>query len=190
MGNGIKAVASKTMNFFTSVAKLIRTGVQRVAEVVVNGVRKVVSFFKKIIEYSYNGVKIVGKLISALGKQLIHTLTFKRGIPYLIDFYNELKSRNVDIKDDKNQEVNPNQFFNNLAENMGENDQIRIKVEVTKTNQSQEQSICDFEENDDEELKYLQIEGLTEKNSVAKIGDSEISLDNISNADTNYEEEN
>ena len=188
MGNAIKVVASKTMNFFASVGNFIKTGVKKVAEVVVNGVKKVVSFFKKIIEYSYNGIKIVGKLISAVGRQLIHTLTFKKGIPYLIEFYNELKSKNVSVKDENNKEVNPNEFFNKLAENMDENDQIKIKAEVEKTDKSQEQSICDFEENDDDELNYLNIVGLTEKDAVAKIGDGEVSLDNISNADTNCEE--
>ena len=187
MGNGIKAVAYKTLSFFESVGNLIKTGVKMVSEVVVNGVRKVVSFFKKIIEYSYNNIKIVGKLMYALGRQLIHTLTFKKGIPYLIDFYNELKSRNVSVKDEKNNEVNPNEFFNNLANQMGENDQIKIKAEIAKTEKSEEQTICDFTENDDEELNYL--EGLTEKDAVAKIGDREISLDNISNADTNCEDE-
>lgn len=189
MGNGIKAVAYKTLNFFESVGNLIKTGVRKVSEVVVNGVKKVVSFFKKIIEYSYNGIKIVGKLIYALGRQLIHTLTFKKGIPYLIDFYNELKSRNVSVKDEKNNEVNPNEFFNNLAEQMGENDQIKLLAQIAKTEKSEEQIINDFEENDEDELNYLQLEGLTEKDAVAKIGDGEISLDNISKADTNCEDE-
>ena len=187
MGNAIKTVASKTMNFFAKAASFVKTGVRNVAEVMVNGVKKVVSFFKKVIEYSYNGVKIAGKLLSYLGRQIIHTLTFKKGIPHLIEFYNELKSRNVNIKDEKGEDVNPDQFFNNFAEQMGENDQIKIKVDICKTEKSMEESICDFENNDEEELKY--IEGLNVKESYAKIGDKEISLDTISNADTACEEE-
>jgi hypothetical protein len=188
MGNAIKTVASKTMNFFAKVAKLIKTGVQKIGEVIVNGVKKVVSYFKKIIEYSYNGVKIVGKLIAALGKQLVHTLTFKKGIPHLIDFYNELKSRNVKIKSETGEEVKPDQFFENLAQQMGENDQLRVKTEIIKTEQSQDQSVCDFEEDDEDDLSFIQ--GLNEKDSCAKIGDKEVSLDNISRDDTNCEEEN
>ena len=188
MGNAIKAAASKTLNFFKKIGSYIKTGVKKVAEVVVNGVKKVVNFFKKIIEYSYNGVKIVGKLLYALGRQLIHTLTFKKGIPHLIDFYNELISKNVKVKDEKNNDINPNQFFQNFAQNMGENDQIKVKAEVVHTDQSQDQSVEDFKNGDDEEeLGYL---GLTEEEPIAKIGEKEISLDNISNADTVCEDIN
>lgn len=182
MGTVIKAAANKTLNFFGKIGSLLKEGINKVAEVVVNGVKKVVSYFKKIIEYSYEGVKIVGKLLYALGKQLVHTLTFKKGIPYLIEYYNELKSKGVTLKDEHNTEINPNQFFNNFAEKMNDNDQIRIKAEIVPTDKSQEDSIADFKDEDDaEELKYL---GLTEEEGVAKIGENEINLDNISNADT------
>ena len=186
MGNAIKAAASKTLNFFKKIGSYIKTGVKKVAEVVVNGVKKVVNFFKKIIEYSYNGIKIVGKLFYALGRQLIHSLTFKKGIPYLIDFFNDLKSKNVKVKDENNNDLKPNQFFDNLAKNMSENDQLLVKAEVVHTEQSQDQSVADFKNKDDnEELSYL---GLTEKEPIGKIGDKEISLDNISNAETACED--
>ena len=184
MGNVIKVAASKTLNFFKKIGSIIKTGVKKVAEVVVNGVKKVVSFFKKIIEYSYNGVKIVGKLFYALGRQLIHSLTFKKGIPYLIDFYNELISKNVKVKDENNNDLKPNQFFDNLAQQMGENDQIKVKAEIFHTDQSQEQSCDDFKNSDDsEELRYL-----SETGPIGKIEGNEISLDNISNADTAVED--
>ena len=182
MGNAIKAAASKTLNFFKKIGSYIKAGTKKVIEVFVNGVKKIVSFFKKIIEYTYNGVKIVGKLFYALGRQLIHTLTFKKGIPHLIDFYNELISKNVKVKDEKNNDINPNQFFQNFAQNMGENDQIRLYAEVIHTDKSQEQSVEDFKsEDDNKELSYL---GLKEEKPIAKIGENEISLDSISNADT------
>ena len=177
MGNAIKAAASKTLNFFKKIGSYIKTGVKKVAEVVVNGVKKVVNFFKKIIEYSYNGVKIVGKLLYALGRQLIHTLTFKKGIPHLIDFYNELINKNVKVKDEKNNDINPNQFFQNFAQNMGENDKLLVNAEVVHTDQSQDKSVYEFTNGDDEEeLSHL---GLKEKKPIAKIGEKEISLDNI-----------
>ena len=74
MGNAIKAVANKTIDFFKKIGRIIKKAV----EVVVNGVKKIVNYFKKIIEYAYNGVKIVGKLIVAQGRKLINTLTFKK----------------------------------------------------------------------------------------------------------------
>ena len=92
------------------------------------------------------------------------------------------------MKDEKNNDINPNQFFQNFAQNMGENDQIKVKAEVVHTDQSQEQSVDDFKNGDDEEeLGYL---GLTEEEPIAKIGEKEISLDNISNADTVCEDNN
>ncbi len=182
MGNAIKAAASKTLNFFKKIGSYIKAGTKKVIEVFVNGVKKIVSFFKKIIEYTYNGVKIVGKLFYALGRQLIHTLTFKKGIPHLIDFFNELKSKNVKVKDENNNDLNHNQFFENLSQQMGENDQIRLYAEVIHTDKSQEQSVEDFKsEDDNKELSYL---GLKEEKPIAKIGENEISLDSISNADT------
>ena len=186
MGNAIKAAASKTLNFFKKVGSIIKTGVNKVAEVFVNGVKKVVNFFKQIIEYSYNGIKIVGKLFYALGRQLIHSLTFKKGIPYLIDYFNDLISKNVKVKDENNNDLKPNQFFDNLAQNMSENDQIKIKGEVFHTEQSQDKSVYEFKNSDDnEELSYL---GLTAKEPIGKIGEKEISLDNISNAETACED--
>ena len=184
MGNAMKKVADCTLNFFGKVKDLISKAFHKVSEVMINGVKKIVSFFKKIIEYSWNGVKIVGKLLYCAGKQLIHTLTGKSGIPYLIEFYNELVNKNVQVKDEKNNFIKPFEYFNNAKLKMEEGDQIKVKTEIIKNNSEydRQKPIEDFADNDEEDLQ--DILGLEIKDGVAKVGDSDISIDSISNADT------
>ena len=175
MGNAIKAVANKTIDFFKKIGRIIKKAV----EVVVNGVKKIVNYFKKIIEYAYNGVKIVGKLIVAQGRKLINTLTFKKGIPYLINFFIELIKKKVNLIDENDNKIDPYDFFINFGKQMDENDQIKVKVEAPNIDKSQDDAVFDFGEKNSKDLNYFP--GLKEEEPIAKIGEKEISLDNISN---------
>lgn len=182
MGNAVKKCANVTLSFFSKVGHIVSDGIKKTSEIVVNGVKKVFSFFKKVIEYCWNGIKIVGKLFYCAGKQLIHTLTGKSGIPYLVEFYNELINKNVNVKDENNNNINPNNYFNDIQSKMEEGDQVKVKMEIVKKkgNQTEDDMFKDFAENDDEE----DILGLDIKESTAKIGNNDVSFDNISNADT------
>lgn len=186
----MKKVANCALIFFGKVKDLVCTAFKKVGEVMVNGVKKVVNFFKKILEYSWNGVKIVGKLLYCAGKQLIHSLTGKPGIPYLIEFYNELINKNVQVKDENNKVIKPEEYFNNAKLKMEEGDQIKVKTEIIKNNSEldRQKTIEDFTDNDEEDLG--DILGLEVKDGTAKIGNLDISIDSISNADTDSNFEN
>ena len=190
MGNAIKRVANCTLNFFGKVKGLICDASKKIAEVVVNGVKKIVNYFKKILEYSWNGIKIVAKLLYYGGKELIHTLTSKLGIPYLIQYFIELINKKVIVKDENNNRMDPQAYFSIAAQKMKPNDIIKVKHEIIHINNERDElkSIKDFEENDELE----DINGLQKKDSIAIIDDKEVNLDNISRIntystiDTNY----
>ena len=184
MGNVAKKCANAALSFFGKVSNFVSNSARKVAEIVVNGVRKVVNFFKQVIEYSWEGIKIVGKLFYCLGRQIIHTMTGKEGIPHLIEFYNELINKNVIVKDENNNEINPQNYFQKASESMEEGDQIKIKTEIIKKNgRNQEEMFEDFTQNDDMD----DILGLNIKESTAHCNDGDISMDNISQAETNSE---
>ena len=62
---------------------------------------------------------------------------------------------------------------------MDENDQIKVKVEAPNIDKSQDDAVFDFGEKNSKDLNYFP--GLKEEEPIAKIGEKEISLDNISN---------
>ena len=182
MGGAIKKAANATVGFFKKVGEKIINATKKVVEVVVNGVKKVASFFKKVISYCWNGIKIVGKLFYCAGKQIVHTLTGKSGIPYLIEFFNELKKKNVSIKDENNNEIKPEDYLSSVGQQMKEGDTLKLKHEIIKKEtKSEKESFKDFEEGDDDPNDIL---GLNITESTAKVEEKEIEFDNISNADT------
>lgn len=184
MGSAIKKAANATIRFFREVGEKIVGGTKKVVEIIVDGVKKVATFFKKVISYSLNEVKIVGKLFYIAGKQIIHTLLNKKGITHLKEYLNELKKKNISIEDENNNEVEPESFCRDMAKQMQEGDTVKIKQEIIrKETKSEKDSFKDFEGEDDP----IDILGLTISDSFAKVEGKEISLDNISNADTDLE---
>ena len=151
MGGAIKKAANATVGFFKKVGEKIVNATKKVVEVAVNGAKKVATFFKKVISYCWNGIKIVGKLFYYGGKQIVHTLTGKSGIPHLIEFFNELKKKNVSIKDENDNEINPEDYLSSVMQQMKEGDTIKIQHEIIKKeDKSEEESFRDFEEGDDD----------------------------------------
>ena len=186
MGNAIKKAANATVGFFRKVGEKIVNGTKKVLEVIVNGAKKVATFFKKVISYCRDGIKIVGKLFYYAGKQIVHTLTGKSGIPYLIEFFEELTKKNVSIKDENDNEVNPEDYLNNLKDQMQEGDTLKLKHEIIKKEiKSETESFREFEQEDDDPKDIL---GLKFNESIAKVGAREINLDNINNADVSLED--
>lgn len=61
------------------------------------------------------------------------------------------KEKNVN-----NNIVNNNQFFDNFTKENNKNIHARIHCKIHHTNQSQDKSVNDFIENDNEELCYMQ----------------------------------
>ena len=184
MGNHIKNIARSTIIFFNKAKNFISSSVNKVAEIIVNGAKKVVTFVKKVIKYCYNGVKIIGKLIYYKGKQLINILTNKSGIVHLIEYYKELKKQNIEVIDENNNNIEPEEYFRNLSEKMEEHDQVKIKTEIIKNNSSLEQSqtMCLFAEEDDDDIKSLL--GINESDIIVKTGseDNKTEINDESNS--------
>lgn len=158
MGSGIKKVANAIVNFFRKVINFFCEGAKKVAEVVVNGVKTVINYFKKLLEYSWNGIKIFGKIIYYAGKQIIHSLCGKEGIPYLIEFYNSLQEKGISVRDENNNEINPKNFFDDIGKKMGKNHLVDIQTNIipNEDKKDKEKSIHDFKEKDDfDDLKKL-----------------------------------
>ena len=158
MGSAIKKVANATVNFFRKVKNFICEGAKKVAEIVVNGVKTVINYFKKLLEYSWNGIKIFGKMIYYAGKQIIHSLCGKEGIPYLIEFYNSLQEKGISVRDENNNEINPKNFFDDIEKKMGQNDHLEIhnQIKQNKDEKDEQKSIHDFKEKDDfDDLKKI-----------------------------------
>ena len=164
MGNTIKKVVNATVGFFRKVGEKIVNGAKKVVEVIVNGVKKVATFSKRVISYIWKGIKILGKLFYYAGKQILHTLSGKKGIPHLIEFFNELKEKNVSIKDENNNDVKPEDYLNDLKEQMQEGDTLKIKTEIIRNeNKNETSSISDFGEEKDD---YKDILGLSVSDSI------------------------
>lgn len=158
MGSAIKKVANATVNFFRKVKNFICEGAKKVAEVVVNGVKTVINYFKKLLEYSWNGIKIFGKMIYYAGKQIIHSLCGKEGIPYLIEFYNSLQEKGISVRDENNNEINPKNLFDDIEKKMGPNDHLEIhnQIKQNEDEKDEQKSIHDFKEKDDfDDLKKI-----------------------------------
>ena len=99
---------------------------------IINGVKTVVKYFKKILEYCWNRIKNIGKLLYAGGQELIHILTNKLGIPYLIQYFRELKNKGVKILNENNVEIDLQTSLTILASKMKQNDQIMIKEKIIR----------------------------------------------------------
>ena len=156
MGSAIKKAANATIGFFKKVGEKIVNATKKVIEVVVNGAKKVATYFKKVISYCWDGIKIVGKLFYFAGKQIIYTLTGKSGIPYLIEFFNELKKKNVSIKDENDKEINPEDYLNSCAQQMKAGDTFKMTGEIIKGDtKSEEESFKDFTEEEDDPKAIL-----------------------------------
>jgi hypothetical protein len=185
MGNAIKRVADCTLSFFRKVKNLICDVSQKVVEVIVNGVKTVVNYFKKVFVYIWNKIKIIGKLLYYGGKQIIQILTNKLGILNLIQFFNELIKKKVQVRDQNNNNItDPQSFFVKLANQMKPNYQIQINTLIIpiQNEREEEETIIDFTEND----KFSDIPGLSQNDSVACTDDREIKFDTISRTNTNY----
>lgn len=182
MGNVIKSAVNSTLSFFRRVKEVICDAFNAVATVVVNGVKTVVNYFKKILEYTWNGIKILGKLLYVAGKKLIHLLTNKLGIPYLIQYFLNLKNKGIKMVDETtNKESDPISGLAQIAGTIKPNSQIKVGIQILdhKTEEEGENSIMDFKENDD-----LEGIGLHQTNSVAIIGEREINLDTLPRVNT------
>ena len=182
MGSVIKSVAKTTLSFFKTVKDVICDAFTAVATVIINGVKTVVQYFKKILEYCWNGIKIIGKLLYAAGQELIHILTNKLGIPYLIQYFRELINKGVKILNENNVQIDPQNSLTILASKMRQNDQIMIKQKIIRndTQEDEEQSENDFKQNDE-------LDGIVQQtDSVAIVGNKEIKLDNLSRSNTNF----
>ena len=149
---------------------------------IINGVKTVVNYFKKILEYCWNGIKIIGKLLYVGGQELIHILTNKLGIPYLIQYFRELKNKGVKIINENNVETDPQNSLTIIATKMKPTDQIVIKETIIRneTQEEEEKSVRDFKQNDEFD-GFLQ-----QTDSVAIAGNKEIKLDNLSRSNTNF----
>ena len=118
---------------------------------IINGVKTVVKYFKKILEYCWNRIKNIGKLLYAGGQELIHILTNKLGIPYLIKYFRELKNKGVKLLNENNVEIDLQTSLTILASKMKQNDQIMIKEKIIRkvTQEDEEKSESDFKQNDE-----------------------------------------
>ncbi len=184
MGNAIKKVANCTLSFFRKVKNLICDASKKVIEVIVNGVKTVVSYFKKVLMYVWNKIKIVAKLLYSGGKQAIQILTNKEGIFYLIQYFNDLINKNVQVRDMNNNIIVPQLYFGNFLINASLNDQIRVNAHIISNRNEieEEETIKDFIEKDE----LSEIPGFKQNNSVACTKDREITFDNISSTNTKY----
>ena len=93
---------------------------------------KTLNFFKKIGSIIKTGVKKVAKV-----------------------FFN--RASTVQVKNVKNKKINQNQFFNTFSKAFQINKihKVRLSAKVYKTNQSQDKSIIDFKDNDNEEISFI-----------------------------------
>ena len=74
----------------------------------------------------------------------------------MIEFFNETKKKNVSIKDDNDNEINPNDYLREIAEKMQDGDTMKLKCEVIrKDTNSEGDPFKDFETEDDDPNKIL-----------------------------------
>ena len=184
MGNAIKRVANCTLSFFRKVKNFICDISKKVVEVIVNGVKTVISYFKKVLVYVWNKIKIVSKLLYYGGKHVIQMLTNKQGIPYLIQYFNELINKKVQVRDENNNIIIPQFYFGKFYTQMNQIEQLQVKTQIIpiKTEREEEETIKEFTERDD----LSDILGFQKNDSVACTKDREIKFDDISSTNTNY----
>ena len=184
MGNAIKKVANCTLSFFRKVKNLICDASKKVIEVIVNGVKTVVSYFKKVLVYIWNKIKIFAKLLYYGGKQVIQILTNKEGIFNLIQYFNDLINKKVQVRDMNNNIIVPQYFFGNLFNLANQNDQIKVNAQIISIRNEREEveTTKDFIETDE----ISEIPGFKQNNSVACTKDREIRFDDITSTNTNY----
>ena len=184
MGNAIKKVANCTLSFFRKVKNLICDASKKVVEVIVNGVKTVVSYFKKVLVYVWNKIKIFAKLLYYGGKQAIQILTNKEGIIYLIQYFNDLIHKKVQVRDDNNNIIVPQSYFVDLYNRAKPFDQIKVNAQIVPIRNEREEvdTTIDFIEKDE----ISEIPGLKQNNSVACTKDREITFDDISSTNTKY----
>ena len=183
MGGAIKKAANATLDFFRNAASFIFDSVKKVVELVVNGVKKIGTYIKKIISYCWNGVKILGKLLYSGGKKLIQILTGLPGISHIIEFFKNLMSKKVNIVDENNNNINPEDYFSNIKKEMKEGDTVKIKTEIINSfEKTEEQSFRDFAEKDDDDDDVKSILGLDIQDSIVKVGNKELKLNKIKRA--------
>ena len=183
MGNAIESIVETTKSFFIRVKEVICDAFNALATVIINGVKTVVSYFKKIIEYVWNGITIIGKLLYVGGKKIIHILSNKLGIPYLIQYFQDFKNKGIKVYQN-NTQIDPKAYLEKLKEQISPRSQVTIKLEIkdNPTQEDEEKSIRDFKEHDD-----LDSLGFKLSDSVAIVGNKEIKLDNLSRRNnTNY----
>lgn len=184
MGNAIKKVANCTLSFFRKVKNLICDASKKVVEVIVNGVKTVVSYFKKVLIYVWNKIKIAAKLLYYGGKQAIQILSNKEGIIYLIQYFNDLINKNVQVRDMNNNIIVPQIYFGNLFIQANQNDQIKVNAHIiSNRNEIEEvETTKDFIETDE----ISEIPGFKQNDCVACTKDREIKFDDISSTNTYY----
>jgi len=184
MGNAIKKVANCTLSFFRKVKDLICDASKKVIEVIVNGVKTIVSYFKKVLVYVWNKIKIVAKLLYYGGKQAIQVLTNKEGIIYLIQYFNDLINKKVQVRDMNNNIIVPQFYFGNIFNQANQNDQIKVNAHIisNRNEREEEETTRDFIEKDE----LSEIPGFKQNDSVACTKDREITFDDISSTNTNY----
>ena len=93
---------------------------------------KTLNFFKKVGSIIKTGVKKVAEV-----------------------FVNRVYT--VQVKNVNNKKTNKNHFFNTFykAFQINQNHTVLVSAKVYKTNQSQDKSIIDFKDNDNEEIRFL-----------------------------------
>lgn len=176
MGNIIKRIANSVLSFFKKVGNIISEATKKICTAVVNGAKKVIEYFKKIYVYESKEkeMKVITKAFYYQGHQYIQTLTGKKGIPALIQFFKELSNKKVIIKDENNKEVDFVKQLNNIKREMADDDMIKVRYELSKKNKPNEidRDIDDFDVNEDSLEDILELK--TNENLGVPEGDQDI----------------
>lgn len=104
---------------------------------------KTLNFFKKVGSIIKTGVKKVAEVlktgVNKVAKVFVNTVS------------------TVQVKNVNNRITNKNHFFNTFSNafQINQNHTVRLSAKVYKTNQSQDKSIIDFKDNDNEEIRFL-----------------------------------
>lgn len=155
MGNQIKRIVKNVLNFFKKASQLILETSKKICEAMVNGAKKLYQYYKKVFYYDSKGIKLISKAIYFQGHQYIHSLTGKKGIPLLIKFFKELSDKKVTIKDENNKEIDIIQHFKDLEKKMDENDMIKLRYEICKKNNIENDDEEDFGDDNEDSLEDI-----------------------------------